>query len=151
MIGRNLEARTNGIIIRPPAIEPADYLLPSIWVRASVLIRINSLIAGHSAVREAVVESLSRPLNNDITPQIPLRGSISASGDLSPLSYIAGTIQGKSTIGVRVKSRNGTYSNTTAAQALTQAQIVPVKLAAKEGLAIVNGTAVSASVAYLAI
>lgn len=131
--------------------EPLEHLLPNVWVRASILVRINSLVAGHSGIRQVVIERLSQLLNHDILPQIPLRGSISASGDLSPLSYIAGTIQGKPTVQVRVGCANGTYSNTTAAEAFAKAAIDPLKLAAKEGLAIVNGTAVSAGVASLAL
>ncbi|KAL8658926.1 MAG: hypothetical protein Q9202_007359 [Teloschistes flavicans] len=130
--------------------ESAENLLHNAWVRASILIRINSLIGGYSGIRQVVIKTLSQLLNYDIIPRVPLRGSISASGDLSPLSYIAGSIQGKSTIRVQ-SSRNGTVSDMTAAEALATAGIAPVKLMAKEGLAIVNGTAVSAGVASLAV
>ncbi|KAL8668542.1 MAG: hypothetical protein Q9168_006834 [Polycauliona sp. 1 TL-2023] len=136
---------------RKPILESLEHLLPNVWVRASILVRINSLIAGHSGVRQVVVQRLSQLLNRDILPMIPLRGSISASGDLSPLSYIAGTIQGKPTVRVRLGSPDGSYSDTTAAKALATADLASVKLAAKEGLAIVNGTAVSAGVASLAL
>lgn len=136
---------------RTPILEPLEHLLPNVWVRASILVRINSLIAGHSGVRQVVVQSLSEMLNRDILPMIPLRGSISASGDLSPLSYIAGTIQGKPTVRVRLGSADGSYSDTTAAEALAKADVASIKLAPKEGLAIVNGTAVSAGVACLAL
>ncbi|KAL8716633.1 MAG: hypothetical protein Q9225_006052 [Loekoesia sp. 1 TL-2023] len=134
-----------------PLLDPTEHLLPNAWVRASILIRINSLIAGNSGVRPVIVETLSQVLNHDVLPMIPLRGSISASGDLSPLSYIAGIIQGKPTLRAKVGSANGIYTDLTAAEALTSAAIPPVKLAAKEGLAIVNGTAVSAGVAALAM
>ncbi|KAL8834222.1 MAG: hypothetical protein Q9170_003853 [Blastenia crenularia] len=134
-----------------PELDILEHLLPNAWVRASTLVRINSLIAGNSAVRPVIVETLSHVLNQDIVTKIPLRGSISASGDLSPLSYIAGTIQGKPTVHVRVGSADGSYNDVTAAEALSKAGITPIKLAAKEGLAIVNGTAVSAGVAALAL
>ncbi|KAL8882853.1 MAG: hypothetical protein Q9198_000214 [Flavoplaca austrocitrina] len=111
-----------------PGSSSRDQLLPEDWVRASILL-----------------------LNRDVVPKIPLRGSISASGDLSPLSYVAGTIQGKSTIGVRYGSERGIYSEMTAGKALAEAKILPVTLTAKEGLAIVNGNAVSAGVAALAL
>ncbi|KAL8871208.1 MAG: hypothetical protein Q9174_002910 [Haloplaca sp. 1 TL-2023] len=126
-------------------------LLPEEWVRASVLVRINSLVAGHSGIRSVTVESIAGLLNHSISPMIPLRGSISASGDLSPLSYVAGTIQGKPTIGVHYGSESGGYSEMNAEKALGLAGVVPVTLTAKEGLAIVNGTAVSAGVAALAL
>ncbi|KAL8978916.1 MAG: hypothetical protein Q9205_005621 [Flavoplaca limonia] len=99
----------------------------------------------------ALVVVSGQLLNRDVVPKIPLRGSISASGDLSPLSYVAGTIQGKSTIGVRYGSERGIYSEMTAGKALAEAKILPVTLTAKEGLAIVNGNAVSAGVAALAL
>ena len=134
-----------------PGSSSRDQLLPEEWVRASILVRLNSLVSGRSGVRGVIVETLSQLLIRDIVPKIPLRGSISASGDLSPLSYVAGTIQGKSTIHVRYGSESGTYNEMTAEKALAEAKIVPVTLTAKEGLAVVNGTAVSAGVAALAL
>lgn len=86
-------------------------------------------------------------LKHDIIPMIPLRGSISASGDLSPLSYISGAIQGKSTI--RVLSRG--YEDVYADMAFANANLEPVTLQAKEGLAMTNGTTISAAAAALAL
>ncbi|KAL9634199.1 MAG: hypothetical protein Q9204_003094 [Flavoplaca sp. TL-2023a] len=134
-----------------PGSSSRDQLFPEDWVRASILVRLNSLVSGRSGVRGIIIETLSQLLNRDVVPKIPLRGSISASGDLSPLSYVAGTIQGKSTIGVRYGSESGIYNEMTAEKALAEAKILPVTLTAKEGLAIVNGTAVSAGVAALAL
>ena len=74
--------------------------MPESWVRAAILIRINSLVSGRSGVREVVVERMIDLLECGIIPQIPLRGSISASGDLSPLSYVGGVLQGKPTLTV---------------------------------------------------
>ena len=126
--------------------------MPEAWVRAAILIRINSLVHGHSAVRPAVVERLLDLLQKDIVPRIPLHGSISASGDLSPLSYIAGVIQGESNISVYAGDRKLEHRCiTTADRALAKAQIEPITLAAKEGLSIVNGTALSAAVGALAL
>ena len=122
------------------------------WVRAAILIRINSLVHGHSAVRPVVVEKLLGLLEKDIVPCIPLHGSISASGDLSPLSYIGGVVQGEANLTVWAGDRRSHQRYvTTATRALADAGIQPLKLAAKEGLAIVNGTAISASVGALAI
>lgn len=68
--------------------------LPLEVVRGAMCIRVNSLTRGHSAVRLSVLEALVNFLNHGMTPIVPLRGSISASGDLSPLSYIAAAITG---------------------------------------------------------
>lgn len=79
---------------------------------------------------------------------IPLRGSISSSGDLSPLSYICGAIQGKSTIRVLSRNHQGhVYADT----AFANARLEPVVLQAKEGLAMTNGTTVSAAAAALTL
>lgn len=123
--------------------------LPWTWVRAAILIRINSLIKGYSAVRPVIVERLQDLLAHDILPMIPLRGSISASGDLSPLAYISGTIQGRPSI--QVLSKNATSNAAYADDALRSAGLIPIVLKAKEGLAIVNGTAVSAAAGALAL
>lgn len=121
--------------------------LPRSWARASILIRINSLISGCSAVRPVIVQRMQDLLTHDIIPMIPLRGSISSSGDLSPLSYICGAIQGKSTIRVLASDNQHFYADS----AFTTAGLEPVVIEAKEGLAMTNGTAVSAAVAALAL
>lgn len=86
-------------------------------------------------------------LSHDIVPMIPLRGSISASGDLSPLSYICGAVQGKSTVRILSRNNEDAYADT----AFANANLEPVVLKAKEGLAMTNGTAVSVAVAALAL
>ncbi|KAK6006119.1 hypothetical protein QM012_006529 [Aureobasidium pullulans] len=68
--------------------------MPTSWVRASMLVRCNSIIRGHSGVRVRVAQTILDLLNRDIIPVVPLRGSLSAGRDLSPLSYIAGAIEG---------------------------------------------------------
>lgn len=121
------------------------------WVRASMLIRLNSLAGGTSGVRLSTIDTLVQLLEKDVVPRVPIRGSISASGDLSPLSYIGGAIQGKPTVTVWVGDRlPGARFVARADKALAMHSIKPVKLAAKEGLAIVNGTAISAGVGALA-
>lgn len=125
---------------------PEAVHLPETWTRAAILIRLNSLVKGYSAVRPETVTRIADLLSNNIIPIIPLRGSISASGDLSPLSYIGGAIQGNPTI--RVHSVSGDqYADV----AFARAGLTPVTLEAKEGLAIVNGTAVSCAAAALAL
>lgn len=121
--------------------------LPWSWARASILIRINSLISGCSAVRPVIVQRMQDLLKHDIIPMIPLRGSISSSGDLSPLSYICGAIQGKSTLRVLSRDNKHVYADS----AFERAGLEPVVIQAKEGLAVTNGTTVSAAVAALAL
>lgn len=114
-----------------------------------MLVRCNSIIRGHSAVRLEVAENILTLLRHDITPIVPLRGSISASGDLSPLSYIAGAIEGSPDIFVRHGKDNSRI--TTAQQALREIGMKPVVLRAKEGLGLINGTAFSTATASLAL
>ncbi|RDL36930.1 uncharacterized protein BP5553_04363 [Venustampulla echinocandica] len=122
------------------------------WVRAAILVRTNSLASGHSGVRPILVQRMVDLLTKDIVPMIPVHGSISASGDLSPLSYIAGTLQGKSTLRVRAGVRGLEKRHiVTADVALANAGLNPIKLAPKEGLAIVNGTAISSAIGALAM
>ena len=124
--------------------------MPESWARASIVVRINSLASGHSGVRSAILQSMIGLLKNDIVPLIPLRGSISASGDLMPLSYIGGAMQGDPGIRVWASSaRDGRRRVTTADVALRESSLSPIELKPKEGLAIINGTAVSTGVAAL--
>ncbi|TLD03937.1 hypothetical protein PgNI_11305 [Pyricularia grisea] len=121
--------------------------MPWSWARAAILIRINSLISGCSSVRPIIVERMRDLLTYNVIPMIPMRGSISASGDLSPLSYVCGAIQGKSTICVRSHDGACRYAD----EAFANFNLEPISVQAKEGLAMTNGTAVSAGVAALAV
>ncbi|GJC81332.1 L-beta-phenylalanine forming phenylalanine aminomutase [Colletotrichum liriopes] len=105
-----------------------------------MVIRANQNLRGHSAVRIEVIEALLNLLRHDITPMVPLRGTISASGDLMPLSYIAGTLIGDPNISVTVGSG---YNRKvmSACDALKRFDIKPVELQPKEGLGLINGTA----------
>lgn len=75
--------------------------MPESWVRAAILVRANSLAQGASGVRYAIISALLALLEKDIVPVVPLRGSISASGDLSPLTYIAGCA-GRQSVPIRL-------------------------------------------------
>jgi len=124
--------------------------MPEAYVRAAMAIRVNSLIRGHSAIRWELLESLTALLNNNITPLVPLRGSISSSGDLSPLSYVAGVMTGNPAI--RAYCGEGAYRKIVSAPtALKQSGLQPFALASKEHLGLLNGTAFSAGVAALAL
>ncbi|KAH7304015.1 phenylalanine ammonia-lyase [Stachybotrys elegans] len=138
VFGHDLSLDTGG--------EFARYI-PMSWARAAILIRMNSLLLGVSSVRPVILERMQDLLHHQIIPMIPLRGSISASGDLSPLSYISGAIQGKPTIQVLSRTGQHTYAD----QAFAKAGLDPVELLAKEGLAMINGTAMSAAAATLAL
>lgn len=120
------------------------------WVRAAMLIRANSVARGHSAVRSSTIEALLELLNRDIVPVIPTRGSISASGDLSPLSYVAGVLEGNP----RIYCWTGPADNRqiiAASAALQAANIQPTVFEPKEALGLVNGTAISAAAAGLTL
>ncbi|KAF9481550.1 phenylalanine ammonia-lyase [Pholiota conissans] len=147
-----LPTSANTPSIRPLQDPNASTTMPESWVRAAILIRMNSLIRGHSGIRWELIEKMNELLTADITPVIPLRGSISASGDLSPLSYIAGALVGNESIqvydGPQAFGARGKFPSN---EALKKHGIKPIVLASKEHLGLVNGTAVSAAVAALAI
>ncbi|KAL4792233.1 L-Aspartase-like protein [Aspergillus venezuelensis] len=127
--------------------DPAEsHHLPRSWVRAVILLRINSLIKGYSGVRLAILSCLQALLTHDTIPMVSLRGSISASGDLSPLTYISSAIQGKPTIRIFCPVKD-VYAD----EALAQVNLQPASLTAKEGPAIVNGTAVSTACGALVL
>ncbi|KAL8643442.1 MAG: hypothetical protein Q9226_008369, partial [Calogaya cf. arnoldii] len=127
--------------------------MPDSWVRATILLRSNSLATGNSGVRSDLVHNLVQLLNLNISPIIPLRGSISASGDLIPLSYIAATLQGSREVEVWTgrKGDKRHRRRLTAEEALSQVSLGLLDLGPKEGLTMVNGTSVSAGVASLAL
>ena len=120
--------------------------MPVSWVRSAILVRINSLLHGVSSIRPELVSRMADLLRLKITPRVPMHGSISASGDLSPSAYIAGCVQGKPNVSVHV---GGNHRVMTAEQAIADANLRPMPLEAKEGLAIVNGTAFSSGISAL--
>ena len=130
----------------------ATSVMPESWVRSALMVRGNSLASGNSGVRSALVDGLVRLLQYNVTPVIPLRGSISASGDLIPLSYVAGVLQGSPGVSVWMTEPDSHARHQVPADvALAKNFQTPLQLGPKEGLAIVNGTAVSAGVGALAL
>ncbi len=118
-------------------------LLPPDLVRALLLVRANGLCRGFSGVRPEVVITLLGMLNRDVTPAIPLQGSVGASGDLAPLAHAALAMLGEGEVlaeGGRTKP---------GAAALRDAGIPPLVPQEKEGIALLNGTCLMT--AYLAL
>lgn len=118
--------------------------LPEIETRALMLLRANVLAAGHSGCRPVLVDTLFQMLSRGVTPRVPEKGSVGASGDLAPLAHLAlGMIgEGRSLYkGQWIPSR----------EALCAAGIEPVRLAAKEGLALLNGTQAMVAIGALAL
>ena len=133
-------------------VDYESHAMPATIARAMMLIRCNWLVRGHFAVRICVVESILSLIAQGMTPVLPLRGSISASGDLMPLSYLAGVLKGNSNIYVRQKSqRDGKNTILTADKALEYAGLEPIAFGPKEGLRLVNGTAASCAATSLTI
>lgn len=128
-----------------------SHAMPAPWVRAAIAVRCNSTVRGHSAVSPEIIQSLLKLLEHRITPVVPLRGSISASGDLMPLSYIAGAIEGSPDVYVQVGDSmpDGPARIMTARDALLFVSLDPRSMQPKEGLCIVNGTSSSAALASL--
>lgn len=116
--------------------------LPSSLVKATMLIRVNSIAFGFSGVHEKVVNLLLALLNQDIVPCIPKRGSISASGDLMPLSYIAACLEGRESCKVFAKG-----VKTTASEALKAAGLEPVIFTGKDALGVMNASSFAAALA----
>ncbi|GLV50540.1 histidine ammonia-lyase [Thermobispora bispora] len=102
--------------------------------RAMMLLRLRTLASGHTGIRPRTAKVLEALLNAGITPVVHEYGSLGCSGDLAPLAHVALTITGE---GV-VRDAAGTLKP--AAEALKECGIEPVELAAKEGLALINGT-----------
>ncbi|MFI7637197.1 histidine ammonia-lyase [Nonomuraea sp. NPDC049400] len=103
-------------------------------VRALMLLRLHTLATGHTGVRPTTAETLAALISAGITPIVHEYGSLGCSGDLAPLAHVALTLMGE---GV-VRDKAGDVQP--AGEALKQARIDPVELAAKEGLALINGT-----------
>ncbi len=102
-------------------------------VRSMMLLRINSLIKGHSGIRLSTIKSLLKMLNNRVFPVIYEKGSLGASGDLCPLSHLALVLIGEGEAFYDGEIIKGSL-------ALNKAGLTPVVLQAKEGLALINGT-----------
>jgi len=110
--------------------------------RGILLLRINVLAKGHSGIRLQTLQTLVDMLNKGVHPIIPMRGSVGASGDLSPLSHLALPLIGEGKAEFAGEILPG-------AEAMRRAGIQPVRLEAKEGLALNNGTQVMTALGVL--
>ncbi|HEV3010791.1 MAG TPA: histidine ammonia-lyase [Burkholderiales bacterium] len=119
-------------------------LLDDAVVRLILVLKILSLATGHSGVRPLLVERLLELYNRGIYPCIPSKGSVGASGDLAPLAHLSLALLGVGDVRIRGQV-------VSAAKALQQASLEPIKLAPKEGLALLNGTQVSTALALIGL
>src|SRR4051795_5561064 len=130
-------------LLRSHACGVGDPYPPEI-VRAAMLLRANTLAKGNSGARIETVELLLACLDRGVVPYVPARGSVGASGDLAPLAHLALPLVGEGEAfvdGVRVSG----------ADALASAGLTPVRLQAKEGLSLINGTQFMAAMASLGL
>jgi histidine ammonia-lyase len=128
--------RSHAAGVGPPLDVPAT--------RAVMVLRANVLARGHSGIRPETLELLLGMLNAGVHPLIPSQGSVGASGDLAPLAHLALALVGEG----RCRAGERTLS---AAEALAAAGLGPVVLAAKEGLALINGTQLMTAIGALAL
>ena len=113
-------------------------------VRATMLIRVNSLIKGFSGIRKVVVDTLIEMLNKKVHPIIPEKGSLGASGDLAPLSHMVLPMLGLGEAEYKGEILEGLI-------AMQDANITCIELSSKEGLALINGTTVLTAIGAMAL
>ena len=131
-------------LVRSHAVGVGDPL-PAIEVRAMMVLRANSLAKGHSGVRPVTIDTICEMLNRGVTPFVPSQGSVGASGDLAPLAHLALALIGE---GECIDEKGNRVSS---ANALSNAQIKPLVLEAKEAVSLINGTQAMLAVGTLAL
>jgi len=118
--------------------------LPKDITRAMMLLRANTLVKGLSGIQLSTLETLVAMINAQVHPIIPERGSVGASGDLAPLAHLALVLMGEGEAEYLGERMSGS-------EALKAASITPAKLAAKEGVALINGTQMMTAVGALMV
>ncbi len=117
---------------------------PTVVVRAMMILRANALARGFSGIRQETVQLLLDCINKGVHPIVPSQGSVGASGDLAPLSHLALVLVGEGKAEFEGEIVSG-------GMALQQAGLTPVRLQAKEGLALVNGTQAMTGIGVLTL
>ena len=129
--------------------------LPPLIVKTMMLLRVNALARGYSGIRLSTLKLLMSMINNNIIPVIPSQGSMGSSGDLVPLAHLVLALIGKGKVQIvkNVTDKDAHLSKILdSAKTLKKFKLSPVKLAAKEGLALINGTQMmTAFAAYICI
>jgi histidine ammonia-lyase len=136
-------ARLQANLVRSHAVGTGP-LIDDQTVRLILVLKAASLARGFSGVRPELIEALIAMISAGISPCIPAKGSVGASGDLAPLAHMTLALMGEGD--VRVDGEK-----LAAGAALSRAGLTPTKLAAKEGLALLNGTQVSTALALRAL
>lgn len=131
------ELQTNLVLSHATGTGP---LLPAPVVRLVIALKAVSLARGHSGVRWAVIDAMLTLANAGVTPNIPSKGSVGASGDLAPLAHLAAALLGVGDVTMEGRT-------IPAAEGLALAGLQPLTLEPKEGLALLNGTQVSNALA----
>lgn len=116
--------------------------LPPYIVKLMMLLRVNALAGGHSGIRLETLRLLIGMINNNILPVIPSQGSVGSSGDLAPLSHLVLAMIGKGDVIIcrSIFDTAKSFKPVKSTPALKKFGLTPVKLSAKEGLALINGT-----------
>ena len=117
---------------------------PRAIVRLMMTLKLVSLGRGASGVRESIIDLIEAMLERGVTPVVPSQGSVGASGDLAPLAHMAAVMIGEGEAEYQGETLSG-------GEALEKAGLVPVVLAAKEGLALINGTQFSTAYALVGL
>jgi histidine ammonia-lyase len=125
--------------------------LPIVEARALMLLRANVLAKGLSGIREQTLDLLVAMLDRGVVPVVPERGSVGASGDLAPLAHLALVVIGEGEAYLATTGSADAPVRMRGAEALRKVGLAPIALAAKEGLALVNGTQAMAAVGTLAL
>ena len=138
-------------LIRSHCVGVGEPLAPEV-VRLMLALKAASLARGHSGVREVVIDTLVAVHNAGLVPWVPAQGSVGASGDLAPLAHMTLALMGEGEMLVVAPGRPAAEGvRKPAAPLLQAAGIAPLALAAKEGLALINGTQTSTALALHAL
>jgi len=130
-------------------------LLPPFIIKTMMLLRVNALAKGHSGIRLETLKLLIELINNNVIPAVPSQGSVGSSGDLAPLAHLVLALLGKGKVQVFdfVDSSTLQFGKLISSKsALKKLGLSPIKLKAKEGLALINGTQMmTAFAAYICV